>query len=79
MITLSRILIKLGIFYIMLLLLLYNNHRYELKWMRGKCERVANGGAFRSVSQVHAIGHMRLPELIKIQCFKSASQLCMLD
>ena len=47
--------------------------------MRGKCERVAYGGAFRSVSQVHAIGHIRLPELIKIQYFKSASQLCMLD
>ena len=40
---------------------------------------VANSGVFRSDSQVHAIGLMRLPELIKDQCFKSASQLYMLD
>ena len=53
--------------------------RYESKWIRGKCERLANSGVFRSVSQVYAIGHIRLPELIKIQCFKSASQLYMLD
>ena len=43
--------------------------------MRG----LANSGAFRSASQVYTIGHMRLPELIKIQCFKNASQLYMLD
>ena len=51
-------------------------HRYELKWIRGKCERVADSGVFRSVSQVYEF--MRLPELIKIKCFKSASQLYML-
>ena len=50
-------------------------HWYELKWIRGKSKRVDNSGAFRSVSQVYPIGHMRLPELVKIQCFKSASQL----
>ena len=55
------------------------NHRYELEWIGGKCERVANGGVFRSASQIYTIGHMRLPELIKIQCFKNASQLYMLD
>ena len=49
--------------------------RYELKWIRGKCKRVANSGAFSSVSQVYHIGHMRLPELVRNQCFKSASQL----
>ena len=54
-------------------------HRYELKWIRGKCERAAKSGVFRSVSQVYTIGHMRLPELIRIQCFKSASQSNMLD
>ena len=26
-----------------------------------------------------AIGHLRLLDFIKVQCFKSASQLCMLD
>ena len=36
-------------------------------------------GVFSSVSQVYNIGHMRLPELIRIQCFKSASQSNMLD
>ena len=46
------------------------DHRYELKWIRSKCERVANSGAFKSVQQVYALGHMRLPELIKIQFFK---------
>ena len=40
---------------------------------------MANSGVFKSVSQVYTIGHMRQLELIKIQCFKSASQLCMLD
>ena len=56
------------------------SHRYELKWIRGECERgVANSGIFGSVSQVYAIGHIRLPQLIKIQCFKGASQLCTLD
>ena len=54
-------------------------HRYELKWIRGKCERVANSGVFRSASQIYTIGHMRLPELIEIQCFKNASQLYTLD
>ena len=49
--------------------------RYESKWIRGKCERLANSGVFRSVSQVYAIGHIRLPELIKIQCFKGESQV----
>ena len=34
---------------------------------------------FKSVSQFYAIGHLRLPALIKIQCFNSARQLCMLD
>ena len=57
----------------------YFEHRYELKWIRGKCERVANSGVFMSVSQVYTIGHMRLAELIKIQCFKTAIQLYMLD
>ena len=51
-------------------------HRYELKCIKGKCERVANGGVFRSA---YTIGHMRLPEQIKIQCFKNASLLYMLD
>ena len=55
------------------------DHRYELKWIRGKCERVANSGVFRSASQIYTNGHMRLPEQIKIQCFKNASQLYMLD
>ena len=30
-------------------------------------------------SQVLTIGHMRSLDQIKIQCFKSASHLCMLD
>ena len=34
---------------------------------------------FLAVVQVFAIGHMRSPDQIKIQCFKNASQLCMLD
>ena len=51
---------------------LYIRHRYELKWIRGKCERLAISGVFRSASQICTIGHM-------IQCFKNASQLYMLD
>ena len=39
----------------------------------------ANSVVFKSASQVNAIGHMRLPELMKNQCFESASQSCMLD
>ena len=49
----------------------YFEHRYELKWIRGKCERVAKSGVFRSASHVYTIGRMRLPELIIIQCFKT--------
>ena len=40
---------------------------------------MANGGAFRMFHKVFAIGRARLLDLIKIQRFKSASQLCMLD
>ena len=39
----------------------------------------ANSGVSWLFYKVFAIGHMKLPDLIKIQCFKSASQLCMLD
>ena len=39
----------------------------------------ANSGVSWLFYKIFAIGHMRLPDLIKIQCFKSASQLCMLD
>ena len=58
---------------------LIHTHRYELKWIRAKYERVANSDALRSVSQVYAIGHMGLSVLIKIQSLKSASQLYTLD
>ena len=34
---------------------------------------------FLGCSTSFAIGHMRSPDLIKIRCFKSANQLCMLD
>ena len=42
---------------------------------------MANRGDFRMLdaSQVLAIGRMRPLDQIKIQCFKSASHLCMLD
>ena len=50
-----------------------------LKWIRANCERAANSGVSWLFYEFLAIGHMRLPDLIKIQCFKNASQLCMLD
>ena len=42
---------------------------------------MANRADFRMLYalQVLAIGHMRSLDQIKIQCFKSASHLCMLD
>ena len=36
-------------------------------------------GCFIDIKKFGAIGHLRLLDFIKIQCFKSASQLCMLD
>ena len=52
------------------------NYRYVLKWIRGKYERVAKSDVFRIFNK---FGQMRRLDLIKFQCFKSASRMCMLD
>ena len=57
----------------------YRYHQYVLKRTRGKCETVADHGAFRIFHKFIASGKMKLLDQIKIQCFKSVSLLYMLD